>query len=128
MVLFMKCCFYVCILGFFVQGFPKLLRFQEHHEKILNKFLSKLKQHLVGRCDTDLHPPTPPQKAGIIKLSLVPITLLIYSVIHFIYYAVIIPSCLQNITFVKFNIDRLSQFLLRDLNFFEANNANNVII
>ncbi|ERE80314.1 USP6-like protein isoform 1 [Cricetulus griseus] len=32
--------------GFFVQGFPKLLRFQEHHEKILNKFLSKLKQHL----------------------------------------------------------------------------------
>nr|XP_017203162.2 USP6 N-terminal-like protein isoform X3 [Oryctolagus cuniculus] len=32
--------------GFFVQGFPKLLRFQEHHEKILSKFLSKLKQHL----------------------------------------------------------------------------------
>ncbi|XP_077025558.1 USP6 N-terminal-like protein isoform X4 [Tamandua tetradactyla] len=32
--------------GFFVQGFPKLLRFQEHHEKILNKFLSKLKHHL----------------------------------------------------------------------------------
>ncbi|XP_044534762.1 USP6 N-terminal-like protein [Gracilinanus agilis] len=32
--------------GFFVQGFPKLLRFQEHHEKILKKFLSKLKQHL----------------------------------------------------------------------------------
>lgn len=32
--------------GFFVPGFPKLLRFQEHHEKILKKFLSKLKQHL----------------------------------------------------------------------------------
>ncbi|KAM8803276.1 USP6 N-terminal-like protein isoform 2-T2 [Rhynchonycteris naso] len=32
--------------GFFVHGFPKLLRFQEHHEKILSKFLSKLKQHL----------------------------------------------------------------------------------
>ncbi|XP_028933397.1 USP6 N-terminal-like protein isoform X1 [Ornithorhynchus anatinus] len=32
--------------GFFVQGFPKLLRFQEHHDKILKKFLSKLKQHL----------------------------------------------------------------------------------
>nr|XP_042715394.1 USP6 N-terminal-like protein isoform X3 [Chrysemys picta bellii] len=31
--------------GFFVPGFPKLLRFQEHHEKILKKFLSKLKQH-----------------------------------------------------------------------------------
>lgn len=55
----MKYCFYVYILGFFVHGFPKLLRFQEHHEKILNKFLSKLKQHLVGRCDIDLHPPTP---------------------------------------------------------------------
>lgn len=56
--LFMKYCFYVCILGFFVQGFPKLLRFQEHHEKILNKFLSKLKQHLVGRCDINLYPLT----------------------------------------------------------------------
>ncbi|XP_006016371.1 USP6 N-terminal-like protein isoform X2 [Alligator sinensis] len=32
--------------GFFVPGFPKLLRFQEHHDKILKKFLSKLKQHL----------------------------------------------------------------------------------
>ena len=50
--------FYVCILGFFVHGFPKLLRFQEHHEKILNKFLSKLKQHLVCRRDIDLNLPT----------------------------------------------------------------------
>ncbi|GAB0175541.1 USP6 N-terminal-like protein [Grus japonensis] len=33
-------------LGFFIPGFPKLLRFQEHHDKILKKFLSKLKQHL----------------------------------------------------------------------------------
>ncbi|XP_050180618.1 USP6 N-terminal-like protein isoform X2 [Myiozetetes cayanensis] len=32
--------------GFFIEGFPKLLRFQEHHDKILKKFLSKLKQHL----------------------------------------------------------------------------------
>ncbi|XP_065599807.1 USP6 N-terminal-like protein [Cyrtonyx montezumae] len=32
--------------GFFIPGFPKLLRFQEHHDKILNKFLSKLKQHM----------------------------------------------------------------------------------
>ncbi|XP_070610488.1 USP6 N-terminal-like protein isoform X2 [Erythrolamprus reginae] len=31
--------------GFFVPGFPKLLRFQEHHDKIMKKFLSKLKQH-----------------------------------------------------------------------------------
>nr|XP_060632497.1 USP6 N-terminal-like protein isoform X2 [Anolis sagrei ordinatus] len=31
--------------GFFIPGFPKLLRFQEHHEKIMKKFLSKLKQH-----------------------------------------------------------------------------------
>ena len=32
--------------GFFIQGFPKLLRFQTHHEKILKKFLPKLKKHL----------------------------------------------------------------------------------
>ncbi|KAM6290374.1 USP6 N-terminal-like protein [Porphyrio hochstetteri] len=32
--------------GFFIPGFPKLLRFQEHHDKILKKFLSKLKQHM----------------------------------------------------------------------------------
>ncbi|CAH2275587.1 Hypothetical predicted protein [Pelobates cultripes] len=31
--------------GFFVPGFPKLLRFQEHHEKIMKKFMPKLKQH-----------------------------------------------------------------------------------
>uniref|UniRef100_A0A8C6X542 USP6 N-terminal-like protein n=1 Tax=Naja naja TaxID=35670 RepID=A0A8C6X542_NAJNA len=31
--------------GFFIPGFPKLLRFQEHHDKIMKKFLSKLKQH-----------------------------------------------------------------------------------
>ncbi|KAM4677214.1 USP6 N-terminal-like protein isoform 2-T2 [Discoglossus pictus] len=31
--------------GFFVPGFPKLLRFQEHHDKILKKFMPKLKQH-----------------------------------------------------------------------------------
>ncbi|XP_067391040.1 USP6 N-terminal-like protein isoform X1 [Emydura macquarii macquarii] len=35
--------------GFFIPGFPKLLRFQEHHEKILKKFLSKLKQHLEAQ-------------------------------------------------------------------------------
>ncbi|XP_078091984.1 USP6 N-terminal-like protein isoform X2 [Mustelus asterias] len=32
--------------GFFVPGFPKLLRFQEHHDRILKKFMPKLKQHL----------------------------------------------------------------------------------
>ncbi|XP_057179789.1 USP6 N-terminal-like protein isoform X2 [Triplophysa rosa] len=32
--------------GFFVPGFPKLLRFQEHHDRILQKMLPKLKQHL----------------------------------------------------------------------------------
>ncbi|XP_064417312.1 USP6 N-terminal-like protein isoform X3 [Latimeria chalumnae] len=31
--------------GFFVPGFPKLLRFQEHHDRILKKMMSKLKQH-----------------------------------------------------------------------------------
>ncbi|XP_076849855.1 USP6 N-terminal-like protein isoform X2 [Brachyhypopomus gauderio] len=32
--------------GFFVPGFPKLMRFQEHHDRILKKMLPKLKQHL----------------------------------------------------------------------------------
>ncbi|KAL2102617.1 hypothetical protein ACEWY4_001785 [Coilia grayii] len=32
--------------GFFVPGFPKLMRFQEHHDKILKKMMPKLKQHL----------------------------------------------------------------------------------
>ncbi|XP_049329794.1 USP6 N-terminal-like protein isoform X1 [Astyanax mexicanus] len=32
--------------GFFVDGFPKLLRFQEHHDRILKKMMPKLKQHL----------------------------------------------------------------------------------
>uniref|UniRef100_A0ACB8FMM3 Uncharacterized protein n=1 Tax=Sphaerodactylus townsendi TaxID=933632 RepID=A0ACB8FMM3_9SAUR len=35
--------------GFFVPGFPKLLRFQEHHDKIMKKCLSKLKQHFGPR-------------------------------------------------------------------------------
>jgi len=34
------------IAGFFIPGFPKLLRFQEHHDKIMKKFLPKLKRHL----------------------------------------------------------------------------------
>lgn len=33
--------------GFFVPGFPKLIRFQEHHDRILKEKLPKLKQHLV---------------------------------------------------------------------------------
>ncbi|KAK2160400.1 hypothetical protein LSH36_134g04011 [Paralvinella palmiformis] len=32
--------------GFFIPGFPKLLRFQEHHDRILNKFLKKVRKHL----------------------------------------------------------------------------------
>ncbi|XP_047191959.1 USP6 N-terminal-like protein isoform X1 [Scophthalmus maximus] len=32
--------------GFFVPGFPKLMRFQEHHDRILKKTMPKLKQHL----------------------------------------------------------------------------------
>ncbi|KAM9373064.1 uncharacterized protein LRP34_007500 [Phaethornis superciliosus] len=32
--------------GFFVAGFPKLQRFQAHHEKILNKLFPKLKKHM----------------------------------------------------------------------------------
>ncbi|XP_015817527.3 USP6 N-terminal-like protein isoform X1 [Nothobranchius furzeri] len=32
--------------GFFVPGFPKLMRFQEHHDRILKKMIPKLKHHL----------------------------------------------------------------------------------
>ncbi|XP_037087277.1 USP6 N-terminal-like protein [Pollicipes pollicipes] len=32
--------------GLFIQGFPKLLRLQLHHEQILKKYLPKLKKHL----------------------------------------------------------------------------------
>uniref|UniRef100_H9H702 USP6 N-terminal-like protein n=1 Tax=Monodelphis domestica TaxID=13616 RepID=H9H702_MONDO len=32
--------------GFFMPGFPKLQRFQDHHEQILGKALPKLKKHL----------------------------------------------------------------------------------
>ncbi|XP_061617863.1 USP6 N-terminal-like protein isoform X2 [Phyllopteryx taeniolatus] len=32
--------------GFFVPGFPKLMRFQEHHDRILKKMMPKLKRHL----------------------------------------------------------------------------------
>ncbi|VBB32692.1 unnamed protein product [Acanthocheilonema viteae] len=32
--------------GFFVPGFPKLVRFQTHYEKILQKYLPRLKKHL----------------------------------------------------------------------------------
>lgn len=33
--------------GFFVPGFPKLHRFQEQYEKILQKYLPRLKKHFV---------------------------------------------------------------------------------
>lgn len=33
--------------GFFVPGFPKLQRFQTHHDQIVSKLLPRLKKHLV---------------------------------------------------------------------------------
>ncbi|CAK9797726.1 USP6 N-terminal-like protein [Anthophora quadrimaculata] len=38
--------------GFYVDGFPKLNRFIEHHDKIMNKFLPKLKRKL-DKCGCD---------------------------------------------------------------------------
>uniref|UniRef100_A0AAV2LPN6 USP6 N-terminal-like protein n=1 Tax=Knipowitschia caucasica TaxID=637954 RepID=A0AAV2LPN6_KNICA len=32
--------------GFFVPGFPKLQRFQSHHDQVLNKLLPRLKRHM----------------------------------------------------------------------------------
>lgn len=31
--------------GLYIEGFPKLTRFLAHHDKIITKFLPKLKQH-----------------------------------------------------------------------------------
>lgn len=39
-------------IGFYVDGFPKLNRFIEHHDKIMNKFLPKLKRKL-DKCGCD---------------------------------------------------------------------------
>lgn len=42
--------------GFFVPGFPKLLRFQEHHDKILKKLLSRLFKNLEKEgCHSSLY-------------------------------------------------------------------------
>jgi len=41
-----------CIIGFYVDGFPKLNRFIEHHDKIMNKFLPKLKRKM-DKCGCD---------------------------------------------------------------------------
>ncbi|KAK0064597.1 USP6 N-terminal-like protein, partial [Biomphalaria pfeifferi] len=32
--------------GFFMHGFPKLLRFQEHHDNVLKKFVPKIRKHM----------------------------------------------------------------------------------
>lgn len=40
--------YFFMALGFFIPGFPKLHRFQAHHELILSKMLPKLKKHLVS--------------------------------------------------------------------------------
>ncbi|XP_041352559.1 USP6 N-terminal-like protein [Gigantopelta aegis] len=32
--------------GFFIPGFPKLMRFQEHHDVVIKKFISKTRRHL----------------------------------------------------------------------------------
>lgn len=36
------------LAGFFVPGFPKLQRFQTHHDQIISKLLPRLKKHLVS--------------------------------------------------------------------------------
>ena len=45
--------------GFFVPGFPKLLRFQAHHDLILAKGLPRLKEHLASRHCPDAPSPWP---------------------------------------------------------------------
>lgn len=46
---------FLCIIlftGFYVDGFPKLNRFIEHHDKIMSKFLPKLKRKM-DKCGCD---------------------------------------------------------------------------
>jgi len=38
--------------GFFIPGFPKLMRFQAHHDRILKKMMPRLKKHLVSARDS----------------------------------------------------------------------------
>ena len=42
------CVFGVSFAGFFIPGFPKLIRYQDHHENILKKFLPKVKKNMVS--------------------------------------------------------------------------------
>jgi len=43
-------------LGMFIIGFPKLIRLQTHHDKVLKKFLPRLKKHLdKNGIDTGLY-------------------------------------------------------------------------
>ena len=47
---------YTYFLGMFINGFPKLLRLQTHHEKVLKKFLPRLKKHMdKNGIDTGLY-------------------------------------------------------------------------
>jgi len=42
--------------GFFIPGFPKLIRFQEQHDKILHKKLRRLQKHLISNSiDTGIY-------------------------------------------------------------------------
>jgi len=42
--------------GFFIPGFPKLMRFQDHHDKILMKKLKRLQKHLMANnMDTGIY-------------------------------------------------------------------------
>ena len=48
--------FSTSFLGLFIVGFPKLIRLQAHHEKVLTKFLPKLRKHLdKNGIDTGLY-------------------------------------------------------------------------
>jgi len=44
-----RCKFANCVYfsGFFVPGFPKLKRFQDHYEAVLKKYVPGVKKHLV---------------------------------------------------------------------------------
>ena len=50
--------------GFFIPGFPKLLRFQAHHEHVLDRALPKLKKHMASGSSPEALSPWPGAGGG----------------------------------------------------------------
>lgn len=56
--------------GFFIPGFPKLLRLQAHEEHILGRALPQLQRHLVSRCIAPAEAPSHSHRRGLASCRL----------------------------------------------------------